>query len=144
VGGRHEAPYKLLFNGGVTATRLWRAVEVLRAVDNTLREEQKKLDGRDRSVAVHGNRLIAHAVFQALPQKALDDHDADFSAVKVTVPDLTRRALTEMRTIVDSDYASNYLASLFKNASRCKDVIAKLPDLGAAPTAAAAAGVPNS
>lgn len=70
----------------MTATRLWRAVEVLRAVDDTLREEQKKLDGRDRSVAVHGNRMIAHAVFRALPEKALDDHDADFVALKRRFP----------------------------------------------------------
>lgn len=45
-----------------------------------------------------------------------------------------------MRTIVDRAYASNYLASLFENASRCKDVIGKLPDLNAAPAATAADG----
>lgn len=127
-----KAPYKLLFNGEVTATRLWRSVEILRAVDDTLREEQKQLDGRDRSVAVHGNRLIAHAVFGALPDGVLDDHDADFATIKGTAPELTRCALKEMRGVVDNDYSSNYLASLFKNASRCRDVMGKLPELSVA------------
>jgi hypothetical protein len=122
-----KPPYKLLFNGNVTATRLWRAVEVLRAVDDTLRTEQDHLEGRDRSVAVHGNRLIANAVFGALPPKALDAGDA--TAVTASVPGLTRRALTEVQQIVERDYPSNVLAALFKNASRCRDVIDKLPDL---------------
>jgi hypothetical protein len=111
----------------MTATRLWRSVQVLREVDDTLREEQKNLDGRNRSVAIHGNRLIAHAVFAALPNGALEG--GDFDQVKATVPDLTRQALEGMQQIVGRDYAGNYLAALFKNASRCRDVVVKLPDL---------------
>jgi hypothetical protein len=122
-----KPPYKLLFNGSVTATRIWRAVEVLRAVDDTLRDEQKRLEGRERSVAVHGNRLIAHAVFRALPTNALET--GDMGAISASVPNLTRRALSEVQQIVERDYPSNYLASLFKNASRCGDVIERLPDL---------------
>ena len=132
-----KPPYKLLFNGGVTATRVWRAVEVLRVIDDTLRDEQKKLDGRDRSVAVHGNRLIAHAVFRALPDKALET--GEMAAITESLPALTRRALSEMQTIVERDYPSNYVASLFKNASRCRDVIAKLPDLTTSAATASAA-----
>lgn len=127
-----KPPYKLLFNGRLSATRLWRSVEVIRAVDDTLRKEQSKLDGRDRSVAVHGNRLIAHAVFRALPDGVLSDGGADFETVLATVPDLTRSALAHVQTLVDRDYAGNYLASLFKNASRCRDVMSKLPTLRAA------------
>jgi len=132
-----KPPYKLLFNGGVTATRLWRAVESLRAVDDALRKEQKQLDGRDRSVAIHGNRLIAHAVFGALPDKSLDDPSADFAAIKATVPDLTGRALAEVQTIVERDYPANYLAALFKNRSRCRELVDKLPDLAKPSTAVA-------
>lgn len=41
-----RAPYKTLFNGGTTAFRLWRAVQVLRAVENRLEARREKLDGR--------------------------------------------------------------------------------------------------
>jgi len=47
-----------------------------------------------------------------------------------------------MRKIVDRDYSSNYLASLFKNASRCKDVISKLPDLNSTSPTTGAADAP--
>lgn len=122
-----KPPYKLLFNSGVTATRLWRAVVVLRAVDDTLRDEQKKLEGRDRSVAVHGNRLIAHTVFKALPANALDKGAMD--DVMADVPDLTMRALSAVRQVVEDEYPSSYVASLFKNASHCRQIVEKLPNL---------------
>lgn len=132
-----KPPYKLLFNGSVTATQIWRAVEILWAVDDTLRGEQKKLEGRDRSVAVHGNRLIAHAVFRTLSVTTPDT--GDLADITASVPSLTRRALSEVRTIVEHDYPANYLASLFKNASRCRDVIDNLPVL-AIPLGVGAAG----
>jgi AIPR protein len=122
-----KPPYKLLFNGRVTATRLWRAVEILRAVDDTLRNEQDLLEGRDRSVAVHGNRLIAHAVFASLPPSALSD--AGITEITPGIPELTRRVLSEMQQIIERDYSANVLAALFKNASRCREVIDRLPDL---------------
>jgi hypothetical protein len=76
---------------------------------------------------VHGNRLIAHSVFEALPTNALDT--GDITAIMASVPGLTRRALSEVQRIVERNYPSNILAALFKNASRCRDVIDKLPDL---------------
>ncbi|MFZ2175943.1 MAG: AIPR family protein [Rhodococcus sp. (in: high G+C Gram-positive bacteria)] len=125
-----KIPYKHLFNGALTATRLWRAVQILREVDDTLRDEQKKLEGRDRSIAVHGNRLIAHAVFAALlPPEPPKDAEED---IDIDIADLTRRAVTAMQQIIERDFPGNYLASLFKNASRCREVIESLPDLSGA------------
>jgi hypothetical protein len=125
----NKPPYKLLFNSGVTATKTWRAVEILREVDDTLRKEQKQLEGRERSVAVHGNRLVAHAVFRSLPAEALET--GELPPILDQIPGLTRRALKAIQEIVERDYSSNYLASLFKNASRCRDVIDKLPEISA-------------
>lgn len=120
-----KPPYKQLFNNNLTATRLWRTVEVLWAVDDTLRDAQGGLEGRDRSVAVHGNRLIAHAVFNALPAGVLNDPKVD---LLTNVPLLTNRVLQAMQEIIEDDYPSNYLASLFKNVSRCREVFDALPD----------------
>lgn len=121
-----KPPYKLLFNGSISATKMWRSVEVLRIVDDVLREEQASLEGRDRGVAVHGNRLIAHVVFRELPEGALEGEDAAFEDAKQNAPELTRQALTEVQKVVEDDYPSNYLASLFKNASRCRNVVSKV------------------
>lgn len=121
-----KEPYTKLFNSTVSAKRLWRAVQVLREVDDVLRTEQSRLSGRDRSVAVHGNRLVAHVVFRALGDQALEADGRDFPGTLSTVANVTKHALTQMRDVVEVEYENNYLASLFKNATRCRNVVAKI------------------
>jgi hypothetical protein len=62
----NRPPYKLLFNASVTASRLWRCVEILRAVENTLKKKQARLESRDRMTwRRHGDTedlAICHAV----------------------------------------------------------------------------------
>lgn len=117
-----RAPYTELFNASVSATRLWRVVEVLRSVEETLAEERRNLEGRDRLIAVHGNRLVANIVFQGLPRKAFEDSSVDFGPFQDMVPQLARQALAKVRSVVAMDYPTNYPASLFKNATKCRAI----------------------
>ena len=78
-------PYKTLFNGRTTAFRLWRAVQVLRAVESRLETRREALSGRARSVAVQGNRIVLHLVFRELEVSIIDDPDADWDAQVNTV-----------------------------------------------------------
>lgn len=121
----HRSPYKQLFNPGVSATELWRAVEILRTVDSTLQRERDAREGRERSVTVHGNRLVAHLVFHTIPNSWATADDSAFASMISSVPGETRRALAAVMGVIAADYAPNYLASLFKNASRCRDVATK-------------------
>ena len=115
--------YRQLFNAGLTSTQLWRTVRILRAIDSALHDERQKLDGRDKMIGVHGNRLIAHIVFQQLPPGVLSTgSDADFADALAGVPALVDNAYPATVQVIEEDYPTNYLASLFKNASRCKDV----------------------
>jgi hypothetical protein len=68
-----RAPYKLLFNASVTATRMWRSVQVQRSVESALKELGATLEGRERLVAIHGNRFILHHVFRELPMNKFDE-----------------------------------------------------------------------
>lgn len=114
--------YKRLFNSGTTSTRVWRAVSILRAVDERLREIQRSEDGRRRQTAVHGNRLILHLVFKRLDPGLLLDPSLsiDLAAVKADVGAVHQAVCDK----VDCDYEANYLASLFKNVAKCRDVAA--------------------
>lgn len=113
--------YKKLFNSGTTSTAVWRSVVVLRSVDTKLRAIQKVETGRRRQVAVHGNRLIAHMVYQCLPTDLLNDAaiDLDLEAIASQVDELFEQICSK----VDEDYEGNYLASLFKNATKCRNVV---------------------
>lgn len=117
--------YSLLFNPQLTGDRLWKAVEALRAIETALGGERSKRSGREKQIGVHGNRLIAHLVFQALPKGSLENPSTDMTKLIGTVPALVAQKYKSVVAVVEADYPDNYLASLFKNAARCKDVVLK-------------------
>jgi hypothetical protein len=119
-----KPPYVYLFNPALTAARMWRCVEILRAVDAALRQEQAARDGREKLIAVHGNRFVLHGVIRKLPATELNDSASDTEALKAQVPALTTEIL--MRTIAEAKalYPNAYPSNLFKNVSKCRDLIA--------------------
>lgn len=130
-----KAPYKLLFNNGLSGLRLWRLVELLRAIDASLKQEQDVRIGRPRQVAVHGNRFIARQVFGRLDLSALDDPDLDFEPLRQQAGQLVSSAVTETETTVTALFPTSYIQSLFKNASKCLAVHDTLTAISAAPSA---------
>lgn len=115
--------YRKLFNPQLTGDRVWKSVLVLRAIDNALESERSKQSGRERQIGVHGNRLIAHLVFQALPSGALTNPEAVMDELLKLVPGLVAEKYSRLSELVQEKYPANYLASLFKNAARCKDLV---------------------
>jgi hypothetical protein len=62
-----KAPYKALFNPSVSGLKLWQDIRLMREIDQALQQKLKTVQGRDSGFLIHGNRLIAHLVFQRLP-----------------------------------------------------------------------------
>lgn len=116
-----KAPYKALFNAGTTYLRVWRSVQVLRAVEAELDRLKGGLGNRERGYAVHGNRLVAHVVFAKLGSAEIDDPAASWGLVLAQVPDLTAKALHTMTKNGEAEYGG-YTASLFKNATKTEDL----------------------
>jgi hypothetical protein len=108
----NKAPYKMLFNSGLNGRNLWQAVKKLRSVDAALEIQQRTMTGRDRSYAIHGNRFTAWLAMQAW-SNAGDDLPADAN-------DYVLRCLKAVISKGNQLYPDVYLASLFKNASKCK------------------------
>jgi AIPR protein len=118
-----RAPSKTLFNGRTSALRLWRAVRTMREVDRQLETRRKSLEGRERAVAVQGNRVALHLVFKDLDLADVDDPGADWDAKLAVVPEKTDQVLDLMIKHVEAEYAGNYITSLFKNAGRCERLV---------------------
>lgn len=113
-------PYKLLFNAGTTALRVWRCVQVMRIVDAHLAEIQKGLEGRERMVAVHGNRFILHQVFKALPEGTLEAGKPEIGGLTAVQRPAVEQLLRALIQVIAKQYAASYLNSLFKNQQKCK------------------------
>jgi hypothetical protein len=124
-----KAPYKELFNASVPGLYVWRCVQAQRKIDHALEAVLKDLGvsaGRDYGVAVHGNRLIASLVFDALkirdyqtdPSKELETLLAGDSILKST-----RDYHGRIRTILADYYGNALIPTLFKNQTKCKDIV---------------------
>jgi hypothetical protein len=75
---------------------------------------------------VHGNRLIAHLVYQGLPAGSLTNQATDMTTLFSPVPGLVAEKYGAVVDVIEQNYPTNYLASLFKNASRCREVVSKI------------------
>jgi hypothetical protein len=121
-----KPPYKLLFNGSLTALRMWRLVEVLRVVEAALKKEQDIRTGRQRMVAVHGNRIALHQVCRVIGVDNLDDTQIDVEQVKAAAQTATPNVLDSLFKHVEAEFPGAYTNSLFKNATKCKTLTQKM------------------
>jgi hypothetical protein len=117
-----KAPYKLLFNGNLTALRMWRLVEVIREVDQALKKEQTNRQGRDRMILVHGNRFVLYHVYRLLDLTSFDDPAFDISAIIASVPGMSTKCADAVIKQVQALFPTAYTNSLFKNATKCKQM----------------------
>lgn len=117
-----KSPYKLLFNGSLSAVRMWRLVELFREVESSLKKEQSSRQGRDRMILVHGNRFILHHVYRLLDLRRLDELNSDATELLSSVPKITRKCTAELIKQVQTDYSFAYTNSRFKNATKCKRI----------------------
>lgn len=99
---------------------------MLRAVESTLSKTKSARLGRERSVAVQGNRIVAHLVFRLLDTNDIDDPDVDWDARRLEIPVLTERALDALTRKVEELHSTNYITSLFKNTSRCRFLVSEV------------------
>jgi hypothetical protein len=118
-----KAPYKHLFNGGVTGPIVWETVQALRAIDACLQSEARKYAGRDALVCVHGNRFIQWAALKSLGMKPSDS----FTAVAGAVPSVVASTVAKVVSTVRADFPDSYPASLFKNLGKCRTLADEIP-----------------
>jgi hypothetical protein len=124
-----KAPYKALFNSSLSSIRLWRLVQILRAIDAQLSFEQNSRKGRDGMFAVHGNRFLTRQVYKRLPLQSLEEAGIDMSVILEQVKRITPRATELTISVTNKFFPDSYLASLFKNLNRCRHIDEKVEHL---------------
>lgn len=118
--------YPRLFGEVPSACRIWRSVQVRRAVGVVLEAERNRLHGRAADMARRGEMLITHLVFQLIDQDGLDAPKADWQPTLDGVPELTSLVLSHLIFHLDAEFGrSSFLTSTFNDETRCK-TLAKL------------------
>lgn len=123
--------YRSLFNESLEATHLWRAVKIMRTIEKRLKAIANS-SGAYWPIAVHGNRLIAHIVFQDPEIKAFRDHDISIPSLEKRASIVAESVLAQISLFVDQNWPDSYPQPTFKNLTKCRAIVA------------ATAGVPGS
>jgi len=123
-GDISKPPYTILFNEKLASRTVWRSICVLREVEKELATVEVKNNlPRGEMVAVHGNRMILRRVFQDPAIAAIyRDPGVSIEDLLSATREATKTALTALANLVQKKYADNYLATLFKNRERCRDL----------------------
>ena len=121
-----QPPYTLLFNASVSAQRVWRAVEVTRCVDTKLRELELSLSGKERLIAIHGNRFVLHMVLMHLEPAVLNEPGVNLSETLAKAGPLTEAFLNNVTVAAMKWFPSAYPANVFKNVSKCKRLVSEI------------------
>jgi hypothetical protein len=119
-----KPPYTVLFNSSLSATKLWRAVEVLRKVDALLKLEQSNREGKEKLIAIHGNRVLLYLIFTALGSSIFDGDSADGEMAKI--PSLVTDRLNKLTAEILKNHPSSYPGNIFKNTTKCKEIVAAI------------------
>jgi hypothetical protein len=113
--------YPRLFGEVPTAYRIWRSVQVCRAVGTALEVERKRLHGRASDMARRGEMLVTHLVFQLIDHDEIDDPGLDWRPTLDRVPALTTSVLSWLIHHMDAEYGKNsFLSNTFTDETRCK------------------------
>jgi hypothetical protein len=116
------APYTEIFNDRVGSAQVWRAVLIMRAVDDELQRLKSSGLPRAEAVSAHMNRVILHLVHR--DQKVLERIHAQASDKEIV--DAAREAVDpiyrKVSAYLEQYHANDYLAVFCKNNAKCEDV----------------------
>jgi hypothetical protein len=119
-----KAPYKALFNGGVTGPALWRVVQVMRFINEEL--ETKKLErkkDKEHLYLVHGNLFIAHVTFKLIPENLIIKLGTLTEDESKIIRKNTIRAVDAITSSVNTLFPDVYAGNLFKNLKKCRELL---------------------
>jgi hypothetical protein len=122
-----EEPYTKLFNDKTTANYLWYVVRVMRAVDKCLMDASKTLAGRDKLVAVHGNRFILYYLFEKFKKDNCfdkSDYDEDKRSILTEVQNVLEKIIPQVSALFPDAYPGN----IFKNNERQQQILSAIAE----------------
>lgn len=119
-------PYTRIFRDDLEARYMWRAVVVSRTVSDTIASLDRSSVHRGELVAVHGNRFILHRVFQDPAVRSFGDLKRTEEDVCAAAAAATSKVFSALANDIHEHFSGAYLANLFKNSEKCKDIDARL------------------
>ncbi|MEV6924535.1 AIPR family protein [Dactylosporangium sp. NPDC051485] len=119
-----QGAYTRIFGERPPAIQIWRSVQLMRKVRDSLHAMQENLEGRAQAVAEQGPLIITHIVFQEMGRDGIDDIEYDWDGVLDRVPDLVDRAVRWLVTDIDRQFGQNsFIGPTLASADRIRPLV---------------------
>jgi hypothetical protein len=119
-----DTVYEQVFGTDPNAYRVWRSVELLRAVRAQLKALRDGLLYRADAAASHGDLLVAHIVYRRLHTTAIENPDFDWPGELARVPQLVRDAFAWVLRAIDDEYGkTSLIIAAVRNDERIQRVV---------------------
>ena len=116
-----RTPYKLLFNGSTNSFSLHNNVQVLRAVDHCISQNEPTVTGRKRLVLVHGNRYLLHLIIARVQQaEGFTTRYISAAEIEDMVAGIFTEVWEHVYTSMEEHFPEAYPAHIFKNVGRLR------------------------
>lgn len=116
-----KPPYKLLFNGSSNSFSLHNNVQVLRAVDHCISQNEPTVTGRKRLVLVHGNRYLLHKILGRIQQtEGFTTRYIGAAEIASMVEAVFTEVWESVYASMEEHFSESYPAHIFKNVGRLK------------------------
>lgn len=120
--------YKEIFNPSISGTYVWNCVQATRNVEKILSKnisELPKRSGRKYGLLIHGNRIITMLSLKKLglqakamrPGFTIDENELDAAVTEI---------ISLLQEQLDNYYRDAMMGTLFKNQTKCRDLVEKI------------------
>lgn len=123
-----KAPYKSIFNASTSGAQAFNATIMSRRIDAWIEKKKKTIvrkSGSQWGILIHGNRILAAAVFEKYGVQKLSKPIKDFPKEmmnETALDDLCTDIYKKMIKSADKHYPNKFLAVLFKSPSASKQI----------------------
>ncbi|MBI2280341.1 MAG: AIPR family protein [Bacteroidetes bacterium] len=124
-----NVPYKKLFNPSVTGRYVYNCVRTQRILEQAIKNKEKSVvSGRDKSIIIHGNRIISLLVYKTINTQKyrIEKFDFDKPSLMGSMESKVDIIFDLLKKIIDSDYDKAIIVTLFKNKTKCQDIVEKI------------------
>jgi hypothetical protein len=90
----------------------------MRLIDAAFQKKLQAVEGRDSGFLIHGNRFMAHMVFQRLPAALVNGSASLPSDIEAEIEKHVNEVYDDLMTHANAMYPQAYLATLFKNQTK--------------------------
>ena len=116
-----KPPYKLLFNGSTNSFSLHNNIQVLRAVEHCISQNESTVTGRKRLVLVHGNRYLLHIILSKIKEtEGFATQYIDSWKIADQVSNIFTEVWENVYALMEEHFPDAYAAHIFKNVGRLR------------------------